>query len=210
MRAGFSLIEVLVATATLAIAGLLGVGMLAGTLSSREALTERQAQLADVDTLRLLLRDDLGQLALRPTRTFDGRATPIVLAGSEAGVDVWGEAARDGQVLLALTRRGWANPGGIRARSSLQRVEYVLTGEGLVRRATGFPDAVAGTPQSERLLLSGTQSVELEFLVGTHWLAQGAVSLAPGAGPVPRAMRLRYEMPGLGEIEHVVLIGETA
>lgn len=207
MRAGFSLVEVLVAVLIFAMTGAVGLALLTAALDSRDMLTSRQDDITRLDTARMLLRDDLGQLAMRPTRGDDGQASSTVLAGSADGVSLWGAPA-DGEVtVLALTRRGWANPGGQRPRGSLQRVEYVLTVEGLVRRVTPYPDSRAETPVTDRLIVPGAGAVSVEFLHGRQWLSRGAVSLASGASPAPQAVRLRYDLPRLGEVEHVVLIG---
>lgn len=207
MRAGFSLVEVLVAVLIFAMTGAVGLALLTAALDSRDMLSARQDDITRLDTARMLLRDDLGQLAMRPTRGDDGQASATILAGSADGVLVWGGSADDELTVLALTRRGWPNPGGLRPRGSLQRVEYVLTADGLVRRVTPYPDSRAETPVMDRLIVPGAETVTIEFLHGRQWLSRGIVSLASNAPPAPRAVRLRYVLPRLGDVEHVVLIG---
>tara|TARA_R110002072_G_scaffold67609_2_gene165702 strand:- start:2407 stop:3039 length:633 start_codon:yes stop_codon:yes gene_type:complete len=207
MRSGFSLVEVLVAVLVFAIAGGMGLALLSGSLTSRDTLQQRQDALARLDTTRILLRDDLGQLAMRATRTGDGRTTDIVFAGAQDGVAIWRAPSRDERIILALTRRGWANPGGLAPRGSLQRVEYLLTSEGLERRVTAYPDAVEQTPVTTRLLVPGAGSASVDFLYGDQWRARGAVSTQAGGDRGPQAVRLRYALPPLGDVEHVVLVG---
>lgn len=208
-RAGFSLVEVLVATFVFAVIAAVSVGLLTSSLNAREVNETRIGALAEVDTLRTLLRDDAGQVVLRPVRQADGRVSPVMFAGSIDGVP-GAEAERGETVILSLTRRGWANPGGAQARSSLQRVDYVLTGSRLDRRVTAYPDASPATPVSSRAVIGGGEAIAIDFLYGTQWMPHAEAR--PGeANPVmPTALRLRYVHPALGPLEHIVRLPEEA
>lgn len=208
-RAGFSLVEVLVAAFVFAVIASVSIGLLTSSLNAREVNESRIGALAEVDTLRTLLRDDAGQVVLRPVRQADGRVSPVTFAGSTDGVPGT-EAERGETVILSLTRRGWANPGGAQARSSLQRVEYVLAGSRLDRRVTTYPDAAPATPVSRRAVIGEGDEIAIDFLYGTQWMPRAEAR--PGeANPVmPTAIRLRYFHPALGPLEHVVRLPEEA
>lgn len=207
-RAGFSLVEVLVATLVFAVIAAVSVGLLTSSLTARDASESRIEALGAIDTLRTLLRDDAGQAVLRPVRLADGRTRLIVFAGATAGVP--GIASgRSETVILTLTRSGWTNPGMAQHRSGLQRVDYVLVGESrLERRVTLYPDAAPETPVVSRTLLAEVEAVSIGFLYGTQWSPRAEVFAGASSPVLPTALRLRYTLPGFGAMEHVVRLPE--
>jgi general secretion pathway protein J len=210
-QAGFSLTEVLVSVFIFAVIGTISVGLMSTSLSARDRNGAVLDQTAQLDTARTLLREDLGQIVLRPVRDGSGRTDRAVFAGDASGVAGAGPGLRDddGRTLLSFTRRGRANPGLLRPRSSLARVDYLLRDGNLVRRVRGAPDGSGPGEGAERVLVTGVTDVELDFLVGAAWMRR--VSLQPGQRDValPRAVRLRYTAPRLGAMEHVVLTSEA-
>lgn len=205
-QAGLTLLEVLIAAALMAVVGLIGAGLLGAVLSGRDAVEAGLQRMEGLDRTRTLFRDDIGQIIARPARNAEGLPSSLVFAGDVEGVEPWGGLIdRRERVILAFTRRGWANPGRARPRSSLQYVEYVLAGEQLIRRSWDYPDRAPQTRERSRVLARGVSQVELDFLYGVSWRDSAAVLAdQAGATAMPRGVRLRYVLPGLGEIEHVV------
>ena len=119
-RAGFTLVEVLVALAIFAMIASAGVGLLSFAIDNRLAVRDASERTAAFQRTRALMRADLGQAAPRRVRGADG--------APQAAFELGGEA------LFAVTRRGWINPGEAR-RASMQRVEYRLVEGRLERRA---------------------------------------------------------------------------
>lgn len=208
-RGGFSLVEVLVATFVFAVIAAVSVGLLTSSLNAREANETRIGALSEIDTLRTLLRDDAGQVVLRPVRQADGRVSPITFAGSIDGVP-GAEVERGETVILSLTRRGWANPGGAQSRSSLQRVDYVLAGARLDRRVTTYPDAAPATPVSRRAVIADGADIAIDFLYGTQWMPRAEARPGEASPNLPSAIRLRYTHAALGPLEHIVRLPEDA
>jgi len=204
---GFSLVEVLVSVFIFAVIGTVSVALMAASLDAQEvnrAVLDRTARL---DRARTLLRDDVGQIVLRPARDAQGYREPQVFAGSDGGlVRADGDDAE--RVLLELTRRGRANPGLLRPRSSLVRVDYIVRGDRLLRRAYDYPDPDLETRVVETVLAEGVEEVRIEFLVGAVWVRRAAI-LAQGQGVLPAAIRLQYELAPYGLIEHLVLTPEA-
>ncbi len=208
-EAGFTLVEVLVSVLIFAVAAGLGTGLLTTSLRAKAlqeaALEEAQA----VERVRALLREDLGQLVMRPARRADGSAQPYVFAGDADGADPL-SLARSGQArdILVLTRRGWANPGAARPRSTLQRVAWRLDGDTLQRVAWAYPDLARASEARALEVLQGVSAVELEFLLGGTWRSDAFI--APSGDEErpslpPRAVRLSYVLDGVGPVEHLVL-----
>lgn len=204
-QAGFSLIEVLVAVAVFAAVSAISVGLLAGALRSKaqgEAALER---LAAVQRAGALLREDIGQIVPRTARTEDGLVDPRVFAADIDGTEQVRRAG-DGREILVLTRTGWANPGGVQPRSTLQRVTWILEDGALYRQVRAYPDAAPGLEPRRQLIVAGLSEVRLDMLVAGRWTARARL-LADGEAAVapPEAVRLGYALAGLGSIEHVAL-----
>jgi len=208
--AGFTLVEVLVSVLVFSIISAMSVGLLTTALRTRDAHAAAMEEIAELQRFRAVLREDLGQFVGRPGRDADGVRDPTVLIADPDGADRFGRAepGADGAVeILRFTRRGWANPGALRPRSTLQRVAYVYDGERLVRRAWPFPDAAPGTEPAERVLLENAPELVFEFRLGRTW--NDTVRLEAEEDRAmpdpPPAVRVRYLSGRLGEVEHIVL-----
>lgn len=204
-EAGFSLIEVLVAVAVFAAVSAISVGLLAGALRSKEQGEAALERLAAVQRAGALLREDIGQVMPRSARTEDGLRDPRLFAADIEGTEQVRRAGA-GREILVLTRTGWANPGAVQPRSTLQRVAWILEDGALYREVRAYPDAAPGPEPRRQRILDGLDDVRLDMLAGGSWIARarivadGEAAMAP-----PEAVRLRYELAGLGAIEHVAL-----
>ena len=69
-----------------------------------------------------------------------------------------------------------------------------------------YPDAAPGLEPRRQRLIDGLSQVRLDVLAGGAWANQARI-LADGEAIItpPEAVRLRYELAGLGGLEHVVL-----
>lgn len=110
-RAGFTLVEMLIALTIFGMLTAAGVALLTLTVRTQETSERLLDEVGDLRRLGALMTADLGQAAARPSRDRDGRPRPA-FAGSAQ--------------LLAVVRRG--GDGG-----ALQRVEYRLR-EGRLER----------------------------------------------------------------------------
>jgi general secretion pathway protein J len=202
---GFSLIEVLVAVAVFAVVSSISVGLLAGALRSKEQGEAALERLASVQRASALLREDIGQLVLRPARDGQGLVDPRVFAIDVEGTELV-RTAGGAREIIVLTRTGWANPGSVQPRSTLQRVAWVLEGDALYREARAYPDASGDADPRRQLIIQGLSAVRLDVLAGGVWT--NLARMTPGgeaAASPPEAVRLRYDLAGFGAIEHVAL-----
>ncbi|WP_019960060.1 type II secretion system minor pseudopilin GspJ [Woodsholea maritima] len=214
-EAGFSLIEVLAAVFVFGLVSAMSVALLTQALRAKEVQEGVQGEMAQVQALRLLLREDMGQVVLRPYRASDGRFASAVFVGDIRGVDPARRARVNEAVeILTFTRGGWSNPGAIQPRSSLQRVSYLLDGDTLYRQAWLYPDVTPEAEPVRMVVLEGLEDLELEFLYANRWQDQAEILALGGTGQVssspPLAVRLRYTLPGLGAMEHIVRLGVAA
>lgn len=193
---GFTLIEMLVALFVFSLISLAGTTVLSSGIQSRDVLTERAGRLEDLQVARAILKADLSQTANRQARDVRQGLRPPFLGG-EADTD---------EPVLAFVRRGWPNPGGLEPRGSLQRVEYLVREDTLVRRAYMRVDAAEQTPVRERTLLKGLRSIEFRFF-GGFWADQW-----PGIGTtgnLPAAVSVEMDVAGLGPVRQVFLTSEV-
>lgn len=208
-EAGFTLVEVLVSVLIFAVAAGIGTGLLTTSLRAKALQEAALDQAQAVERVRALLRDDLGQLVMRPARRADGSVEPYVFAGAADGADPLSLArSNEARDLLVLTRRGWANPGATRPRSTLQRVAWRLDGGTLQRAAWAYPDLARASEARTLDVLDGVSEVELEFLLGGTWRSDAFIAPAgdeESPGLPPRAVRLSYVLDGVGPVEHLVL-----
>lgn len=137
-RNGFTLIEMLVALAVFAVIAAGALGLLRFSVDAELASRARTDQIAAERRFLAVWTADLAQASPRIARDEQGRAHPALEAG--------------GDVVLRLTRSGWANPDGA-ARPSLQKVEWRWDGKALVRAGYPYPDGAAPEPASAMLAL---------------------------------------------------------
>jgi len=112
-RAGFTLVEMLIALTIFGMLTAAGVALLTLTVRTQETSERLLGEVGALRRLGALMTADLGQAAARPSRDRDGQPRPA-FAGSTLS--------------LALVRRGGEE-------GALQRVEYRLDGNRLERLA---------------------------------------------------------------------------
>ncbi len=153
MRAGqrgFTLLELLVATAIVVVIGV-GASMVFGqAVTNRERVGERAQALADLQRGFLFMQRDFEQAVARPARDELGDAQSFIGTMADGSVE--------------LTRTGWINPLHTRPRSNLQRVRYRIDGDRLLREYWDHPDRQVGTTPSSTVLLTGVVNFRVQFL----------------------------------------------
>jgi general secretion pathway protein J len=191
---GFTLVEMLVALAALAVLAAGGFMVAGASSTSQDALRQAQSNTQALLRMRAALRADITQAAARRPRDGNGQKPQAALSGIMRG---------DG-VFLSLVRRGWDNPLE-QSRSSLQYVEYRLN-DGRIERL--WRRHVDGSPvQAPQLLLEGVDRAQIEFYDFDQW-TEGWTG-APNR-PLPRAIRLTLALKGRGDLSQVFLLPEAA
>ncbi|XBQ16682.1 MAG: type II secretion system minor pseudopilin GspJ [Oceanicaulis sp.] len=207
-EAGFSLVEVLAATAVFALVSTLSVGMLSAALRGQEQAEAALERLGAAQRVAALAEADFGQLVMRPVRDAEGFTDPRVFAGSVLGVEQV-RGLSEAREIVVLTRTGWTNPETLQPRSTLQRVSWLYDGAALWREAGPYPDAARGPDPVRTLIATGVRDLQLGFFTGAGWADE--VRITPGedgqagAASPPAAVRIVYTLDGLGRMEHVVL-----
>lgn len=193
-RGGFTLIELLVALTVFAIIATAGMSVMSISLTSRQTAAEASERLGEFQVARALLKADIGQMVARPTRDLYGNPR----------VEKFFGRMRYDAPFLAFARRGWENPNGSEARSTLQYVEYVLSDDRLVRRTPLRIDPQRRTPEIERVVLTGVDAVRLSFLVNEDWLDSYVIGDAARA-PLPDAVAIEMYLADYGKVRQLFL-----
>jgi|GEM_PF-365593 len=206
---GVTLPELLVALFVFALISSIGVYVLRLAVDGREQLTETDNALREWQLARIIIRQDLMQIADRPVRNEFGESQAGVVIG---GIGFSGRTPESGETpLVGFTRAGWANYDPDTPRSTLQYVEYIQKDDRIVRRTRAFLDDARDQPKRDRTLFEGVSDVALEFLSnegarGLEWTEDWPV----GGTRAPRAVRLRFQTERFGEIEQIFWIGSVA
>lgn len=174
---GFTLIEILVAIFIFSIMFALGYGAVSAAAQHRSTIVDAESRLRELHTTMRWLSLDLTQAVARPVRDSQG-------GGDEPAIRIEPRA----NVLLQLTRGGWRNSAGV-ARSSLQRVHYILDDGQLVRLEWPVLDAAQGAIPRRRALLGRVRAVTVRAMNPTRqWVdSWPAITTVPG----PQSLRMR-------------------
>jgi general secretion pathway protein J len=228
-RAGFTLIELMVALFITAIIFTVGYGAINQALRHHDELKEHQGRLSEVQNAVRAMVQDFSELAARPIRDPLGQnwlacittqssdalsASPDASATTGSGSapaepddddeDNPPPADDGGPDLVAFTRGGWANPAGIQ-RPTLERVSYRFA-NGILRRMhwTVLDDTEASLPV-RRDLLTHVKSVSFRFMNDARqWTTQWPAVGATGLRSRPFAVEITLELEDWGHIVRVI------
>jgi general secretion pathway protein J len=170
-RAGFTLIEVMIAIFIAAVMFAIGYRALDQGLRYNETLKVSQARVTEIQRGMRVVAQDFAQLAARAARDTQGtgQLLPAISADN-----------RD-NTLIVFTRTGWSNPAGVQ-RPAEQRVRYRFIDGSLVREHWLALDAALAAEPRQRILLTKLKSVEVRFLDPTtrNWHNEWPVLTANG------------------------------
>jgi general secretion pathway protein J len=187
--AGFTLLEILVAVAILAVAAAITYTGLASALTTRERASAAAERTTALQQAYLRLRNDLQQLRARPSRDPFGEPQPALVLFEEGAIE--------------FTRSGWRNPLS-QPRSTLERVAYrVDDDQRLVRTSWRAIDRAQNAPVAEAIVLEQVEELRWRFLDGTEWQDRWpppSQSGAPALEAVPRAVEVTLLLKDLGEV----------
>jgi len=205
---GVTLPELLIALLVFAMISSAGVYALRLAVDGKEQLDASDAMLREWRLARIMIRQDMAQLAPRTVRDEFGQQQNAAFlggAGFAARAPVAGE-----EPLAGFVRRGWTNPEDAAPRPALQYVEYILKEGDVVRRTRAYLDAARNQPSTDRVLFAGVDNVRISFLAGetseelqwsTMWPTPGAANFAP------LAIRLEFESDRIGPVEQLFWVG---
>jgi general secretion pathway protein J len=192
---GFTLIELLVAMSIFGIISMLALGGLNTIIQQQTLAREQMVRLGQLQRAVRLMTGDFEQLNPRHVRDILGQSTEPPLVTDNLN-----------STIVRLSRGGWRNPAPMQ-RGTLQRVQYRLEDESLIREYWPVMDAPLGMEPRSETILEGVIEVEVEYLDdasewNTQWPPLSAINSTSFI--FPRAVRIRFELESWGEIERLV------
>jgi general secretion pathway protein J len=192
LKNGFTLIEILVATFIFTLVSMIATSALHTIFNSQSATEKSAAALTDLQIALLLLGRDIEQSINRPITNAHDR--------QEA-------AFRGTRDTITFTHAGFANPLGQLQRSTLQRTQYSIIKEQLIRTTWPVLDQAPQTLPSQRILLRAVTDLRFEYLdyqkkFQTNWPAADPKQ----AAPLPHAVRVFLTLKNWGTLSQLYLI----
>lgn len=192
-NAGFTFIEMLLATAIFALVGLASVAVLSSVTQSDELSRDASQRLMMLQRTMLMMERDFMQISARHVR-LDGEAPQksrlwgarFILDSEDHGV--------------SFARIGWRNPGMVLPRSEIQTVAFRLQNGTLQRLFTLYPDAVTGTEPKIQPLQDGLTGFEVAYLQGEEWKDSWQDA------NLPAAVKVTLVHESLGRIERIFML----
>ncbi|PWG01524.1 type II secretion system minor pseudopilin GspJ [Sphingosinicella humi] len=189
---GFTLVELLVALLIFGMIAAAGVALLSFSVRAQDMADARLDDVAAMRRVGALLTGDLAQAAARVVRNEAGAVKPAFVGGTGA----------EGDIALALVRRGWDNPDGA-GRPSLQKVEYRLTGVRLERIAYRNLDGAA--PMEPVTVLEGVEALRLRYRDSEgEWRERWDPTQITD---LPRAVEMIVDVRDGGPVRQLFLVG---
>lgn len=192
---GFTLIELLVSMAIFAVISALALGGLNAVITQQGLAREDMEDLVRLQRTMRALTSDFSQVYPRYVRDALGQGTepPLTTDGR-------------GEFLVRLTRAGWRNPAQL-PRGTLQRVQYRLEDDELIRESWAVLDSPLGAEPRSEVLIGGVEEFRIEYLDGTEdWSDDWPPLRRIGETNIgePRAARITLTLAGWGEIQRLV------
>ena len=186
---GLTLVELLVAIAVFSIIGVAAYSGLIAVLEARQHADDRADRLAAVQRAVGMMEADVRQALPRSVRT-DLRGEGHALTGGPDSRDV-----------LLLSRGGWPNPADL-DRGTLLRVHWRLEDGDLSRSWRTRPDAVTGTPETRRNLLTDVDAIEVRYLAPDgDWQSDWpGTAVGEPQDALPRAVEISLELADWGTV----------
>lgn len=153
---GFTLIEVLVALAVLAMVTLASHQILSTAINANQNSKEKVAEIGAMNTVFRMMQQDFTQLALRNTRNESGDSLELFLMADRFLFDSQYHG-------VAGVRDGWSNPVNLLPRSELQLFSYVVEEDNLVRKYRIYVDSLDGTEPKSQVLLEDIKNFTISF-----------------------------------------------
>jgi general secretion pathway protein J len=206
---GFTLLELLVAIAILAVVGALGYRGLNSVLEAEARLQSESRRWSDIALLFSQLSEDLTMAVGRTARDVAGFTGPalVLTAGAATAVDSGSAMASAGTAVagtdaqLVVTRLGIGE--GAAGQSAPRRVGYRLRDGALEYLVWPDLDAAPATAPAAYELLGGVADLKWQALdLDGRW--DSAWPASRSADALPRAVSVRVTLADGGEITRIL------
>jgi len=187
---GFTLFEMLIAVSIFALMGVIGFAALGQMTRSGQAVADANDRLSDMQFAVVYFSRDWIQVSPRKIRNQYGDEESNIIIADDS---------------ISFTRSGWSNLLGHK-RSTLQRVQYLVIDDQLVRRHWPSLDQGIAEQPIQTVLLDDVESMEVEFQNSSgRAIRDWPVAEGENNGS-PVLLAFRLELPDMGEIRRLLEI----
>ena len=200
---GFTLLEMLVATAVFAVVAVMAYGGLNAIIRQTDQTATAQSRLADIRRAVTLLEFDIAAVEARPIRdSVSGQVQPALQGGIS------------GYANVEFTRGGWRNPAGL-PRSTLQRVAWTVEGGELIRLYWPSLDQAQGETPQRVVVLEDVRMLQLRYLdFDNEWQEQWPSLTAGNTNSttdpdarLPKAIEVTLDLDDQGRVRRLIEVG---
>lgn len=192
---GFTLLELLVAIAILAVIAVSAYRLLSGTILTRDQSLAHEQALKALQKAEITLQRDLLQVVMRPIRDEFGDEQPAFFLPQEN--------------VMEFTRLGWRNPLQ-EPRSDLQRVRYYASGGQLWRERWDVLDRARLSKPVKTRLLDNIERWQIRVFANgkeeVSWPLLNQVLNNKALLPLPDAVEVRFTLKDGKEIRRLILL----
>nr|WP_246722893.1 type II secretion system minor pseudopilin GspJ [Aliikangiella sp. G2MR2-5] len=196
---GFTLIEILVAMAIMAVIGVGALSILNTATTTSNKIKVDGKRLNDVQRAFLLISQDMQQLTSRLVRDEFGDRLPAMKSDLQSSAPY-----------LRVTRLGRRNP-ALLPRSNLEHLIYTIEGKQLYRISYPYVDGMVAENALKRPLLENVEAMKVQFYDGEEWydywpIDEGSEDANPQALPV--GVKFELELTDYGKLERVFALSD--
>jgi len=197
--AGFTLIEIMVATAIFALIGVGALSVLDTATKTSDNIKQDGDRLNQVQRTFLFLAGDLQQLSSRMARDEFGDMIPSIKSDPQSSVP-----------MVRFTRLGRRNPAQL-PRSNLEHLVYSVEDKVLYRTSYTYVDGMVEDDGLKREMLDAVEDMKLKFFDGENWEDYwpiGDAAKPEDAQTLPVAVKISLRFTDYGIIERLFFLSD--
>lgn len=192
---GFTLVEVLVATAIMALIGIGAIKVFNTASETSNQFKQKTQRLNEVQRAFMLISDDIQQITTRRVRDEFGDEKPMMKSEASSSIPYF-----------HLTRLGRRNPAQL-ARSNLEHLVYSLEDKTLFRNSYTYADGMAKETVLKRSILKSVEEMNISFYDGKEWLDYWPP--INQTDDLPRGVKLTLQLEDFGELQRLYAIADS-
>ena len=198
-QAGFTLVEIMVAMAIMALIGVGALSVLNTATNASDNIRNDGNRLNNVQRAFMFISNDMQQLTLRQVRDEYGEKLASMKSDQQASTP-----------FIRFTRLGRRNPARL-PRSNLEHLIYTVEDKILYRTSYTYADGMSADAGLKRPILKSVDDMKMTFFDGETWheywpLAE--LGFDEIAVSLPVAVKMKLILSDYGEIERIYAISD--